>query len=78
MNVPTLKTLKPRPPEKGSFPLDRDNLCGTFMRTYLRCMKEHDYHGLDCRQFSKDYIKCRMEKGLMEQENLKQLGFEES
>jgi len=45
------------------------------MRAYLSCMKEQgDAHHL-CRDQSKSYLSCRMERGLMAQEDLDTMGF---
>lgn len=76
MNISSTKTLKPRAPEKGSFPLNSEGLCQDFMKNYLECIKKHGYKGHECFLSSKNYVKCRMENGLMEREDLKKLGLE--
>ncbi|ORY88270.1 hypothetical protein BCR35DRAFT_263672 [Leucosporidium creatinivorum] len=65
------------PPERGSFPLDHDGECKEFMVKYLQCMKGAKSQSTDCRHLSKEYLNCRMEKGLMERANWQDLGFQE-
>ena len=45
------------------------------MKLYLSCLKENksDHHG--CRDQSKGYLQCRMDKDLMMKEDLNGLGF---
>lgn len=64
-----------RPPQRGIFPLDHEASCRSYMEQYLECLKkEKDVHH-KCRQFSRDYLQCRMDHQLMAQENLDDLGF---
>lgn len=65
------------PPDKGSFPLDHENECKTFMVDYLKCLKNSKFNNEDCQVFSKEYLKCRMDKGLMAKDDWKNLGLEE-
>eukprot|EP01116_Phalansterium_solitarium_P011585 TRINITY_DN2730_c0_g1_i1.p1 TRINITY_DN2730_c0_g1~~TRINITY_DN2730_c0_g1_i1.p1 ORF type:complete len:120 (-),score=10.94 TRINITY_DN2730_c0_g1_i1:80-439(-) len=75
MNFNTAKKQPPpRPPEKGSFPLDHDGECVDVARRYMECVRENRVAGL-CKELSKSYITCRMDKGLMAREDLSQLGF---
>lgn len=64
------------PPEKGSFPLDHKSECKTHMKRFLECLKEHSNAHHQCKQLSKQYLECRMNKGLMAKEDLNQLGFQ--
>lgn len=69
----------PTPPERGSFPLDHDSECSTIMKDYLGCLKltkGTNAHG--CRLLAKSYLKCRMDHGLMDQEEWKNLGLPET
>mmetsp|Transcript_4353 Transcript_4353/g.9798 ORF Transcript_4353/g.9798 Transcript_4353/m.9798 type:complete len:111 (+) Transcript_4353:894-1226(+) len=44
---------------------------------YLACLKEsRDVHH-KCRDFSKEYLQCRMDHQLMSRENLDEMGFSE-
>ncbi|KAM0786840.1 Cytochrome c oxidase assembly protein cox19 [Microbotryomycetes sp. NB124-2] len=70
-------TLKPTPPERGSFPLDHDGECKEYMKRYLDCMKRAKNQSTDCRHLSKEYLNCRMDKGLMERVEWDALGFQE-
>lgn len=63
-------------PERGSFPLDHDNECKPFMTSYLSCIKRtRGINQDDCRQLSKAYLQCRMDKNLMAVDEMKNLGF---
>jgi cytochrome c oxidase assembly protein subunit 19 len=78
MNLSSNKLLKPRPPERGSFPLDHEGLCKNVMTQYIQCMKKYNHIGIKCRTLSRKYVECRMEHGLMAKDELQQLGLEES
>ncbi|ETN38123.1 uncharacterized protein HMPREF1541_07747 [Cyphellophora europaea CBS 101466] len=72
-------TYKPSPPERGSFPLDHDAECKHFMTSYLKCIKSQSPPGQnnpECRLHAKDYLNCRMDKGLMAKDEWKNLGLE--
>ena len=56
------KQPTPRPPEKGSFPLDHDGECSLSMRVYLDCMKKAKNDNSKCREESKNYLECRMDR----------------
>lgn len=71
------KTFTPRPPDKGSFPLDHEGECRTQMIDYLECLKKNNLDGSICRDFSQRYLKCRMDTQLMAQEEWRTLGFKE-
>eukprot|EP01096_Ripella_sp_DP13-Kostka_P000333 TRINITY_DN1039_c1_g1_i1.p1 TRINITY_DN1039_c1_g1~~TRINITY_DN1039_c1_g1_i1.p1 ORF type:complete len:123 (-),score=42.33 TRINITY_DN1039_c1_g1_i1:161-529(-) len=66
---------KPRPPEKGSFPLDHDAECKELMQSYLTCLRANRMVTSACMEQSKLYLQCRMDKGLMSQEEFTKLGF---
>ncbi|KAJ7532501.1 hypothetical protein O6H91_13G006600 [Diphasiastrum complanatum] len=67
--------LQPVPPEKGVFPLDHLHECRPIMQSYMRCLKENKYNSESCRHFSKKYLECRMERNLMNKQDLSELGF---
>ncbi|KAH9865325.1 Cytochrome c oxidase assembly protein cox19 [Plenodomus biglobosus] len=70
------KVHKPNPPERGSFPLDHDGECKSIMLSYLRCIKSH--RGTNdpvCRELSKSYLSCRMDRNLMAPDSFRNLGF---
>ncbi|PVU95104.1 hypothetical protein BB561_002039 [Smittium simulii] len=70
MNV----SLSPSPPDRGSFPLDHLGECKTHMLKYLNCIKNTDDHS-SCRDLTKRYLECRMEKELMDKTDFVELGF---
>jgi cytochrome c oxidase assembly protein subunit 19 len=66
-----------RPPQRGIFPLDHMAECTDRMQAYLECLQTNkDVHHL-CRDLSRQYLECRMERGLMSKENLDHLGYGE-
>ncbi|KWU44901.1 hypothetical protein RHOSPDRAFT_17237 [Rhodotorula sp. JG-1b] len=83
----TSLSLGGAPPQKGSFPLDHEGKsallsgeereCKEYMVRYLKCMKQNKQQSTDCRHLSKEYLACRMDKGLMERTEWDALGFQE-
>jgi len=67
-----------KPPDKGSFPLDHDGECKEFMTKYMDCLKNNSKVTENCREESKAYLNCRMEKNLMKKEPWKLLGYKDS
>lgn len=76
MNFSTSKQFT-RPPQRGIFPLDHDSECKPFMEKYLICLKDSKDVHHKCRELSKNYLQCRMDKQLMSEENLDNLGYGE-
>ncbi|KAF8601476.1 hypothetical protein BDV93DRAFT_495551 [Ceratobasidium sp. AG-I] len=72
---PTFSPFSATPPERGSFPLDHEGECKAFMTTYLQCLAKNKNDGTPCRLLNKQYLECRMNKGLMERDEWKNLGF---
>ena len=66
-----------KPPQRGIFPLDHFKECKVPMEQYLDCLKEHKDRHNECREFSRGYLECRMENGLMSKENLDDMGYSE-
>jgi cytochrome c oxidase assembly protein subunit 19 len=66
-----------RPPQRGIFPLDHMAECRDPMEKYLHCMEEQKDQHHKCRDLSKDYLQCRMDRDLMSRENLDDLGYSE-
>mmetsp|Transcript_11695 Transcript_11695/g.35644 ORF Transcript_11695/g.35644 Transcript_11695/m.35644 type:complete len:111 (+) Transcript_11695:142-474(+) len=77
MSTPSNRVPAPRPPERGSFPLDHFGECAEIAKAYKQCLKETNNVPLKCRQFARKYLECRMETGLMAKENWQSLGFRE-
>lgn len=69
------KRFNPVPPDKGSFPLDHENLCKLQMVQYMKCLQLNRDDNSVCRQQAKAYLECRMENNLMAKEEWKSLGF---
>ncbi|XP_058192529.1 uncharacterized protein LOC131309865 isoform X1 [Rhododendron vialii] len=66
---------RPVPPEKGVFPLDHMHLCDLEKKEYISCLKSAGHKSDKCRNFSKKYLECRMEKNLMAKQDMSELGF---
>ncbi|KAI9462344.1 hypothetical protein BJY52DRAFT_1116313 [Lactarius psammicola] len=62
------------PPNRGSFPLDHYGECKEFMTQYLECLKSNSSTSSECRHLNRDYLNCRMQNGLMEKDEWKNLG----
>ncbi|KAI0052909.1 hypothetical protein FA95DRAFT_1553210 [Auriscalpium vulgare] len=62
------------PPNRGSFPLDHYGECKVFMTQYLDCLRKNSSTSTECRHLNRDYLACRMQKGLMDQDDFKNLG----
>lgn len=72
------KRFTPTPPDKGSFPLDHDNVCKSHMLKYMNCVRKNRDDSTVCRNEAKEYLSCRMDNNLMAKEEWKSLGFSES
>mmetsp|Transcript_20609 Transcript_20609/g.61461 ORF Transcript_20609/g.61461 Transcript_20609/m.61461 type:complete len:120 (-) Transcript_20609:269-628(-) len=64
-----------QPPERGSFPLDHGKECTPLKKEFLACLKAHGNEHVACRALSQRYIECRMDRGLMARDDLKNVGF---
>ena len=55
--------LAPKPPDKGSFPLDHFGECSTAKKAYMECLRENGMQTqMDtCRKLSAAYLQCRMD-----------------
>ncbi|XP_030315998.1 cytochrome c oxidase assembly protein COX19 [Calypte anna] len=71
------KTFKPRPPDKGAFPLDHFGECSAFKERFMQCLRDSGYESGACRQRAMAYLECRMERQLMANEPLEKLGFKD-
>jgi cytochrome c oxidase assembly protein subunit 19 len=63
------------PPDKGSFPIDHFKECDELVKKYLKCVQKHELMPKRCQNLQMEYLDCRMEKGLMTQESMENLGF---
>ncbi|KZT23815.1 hypothetical protein NEOLEDRAFT_1029180, partial [Neolentinus lepideus HHB14362 ss-1] len=62
------------PPDRGSFPLDHYGECKDQMMAYVTCLRNNSNSSTPCRHLNKAYLECRMNKGLMERDEWKNLG----
>ncbi|PAV21831.1 cytochrome c oxidase assembly cox19 [Pyrrhoderma noxium] len=62
------------PPDRGSFPLDHYGECKEQMKLYLSCLQKNGATSSPCRLAGKEYLECRMTKGLMERDEWHKLG----
>ncbi|CDW97058.1 hypothetical protein [Sporisorium scitamineum] len=69
---PTFSDFKVSPPERGSFPLDHEGECKSVMQEYMNCIKYNRNDNGKCRHLSRAYL-----QGLMEQDNMDNLGFKD-
>ncbi|KAI0374532.1 hypothetical protein BV20DRAFT_987897 [Pilatotrama ljubarskyi] len=61
-------------PDRGSFPLDHYGECKQYMQMYLDCLRKNGSNSTPCRHLNKDYLECRMSRGLMERDDWRNLG----
>ncbi|KCV70131.1 hypothetical protein H696_03592 [Fonticula alba] len=79
MNMQTVGSSTQRsPPERGSFPLDRTDACRLAMSLYMDCLREAANDTSKCRDLAQSYLECRMNTGLMEKDNMSNLGFKDN
>ena len=69
--------LPPKPPDKGSFPLDHFRECSEVKTKYLACLRENNMvpAAEECRELSAKYLECRMDAKLMAKQDLSELGY---
>ncbi|EIW64967.1 uncharacterized protein TRAVEDRAFT_109261 [Trametes versicolor FP-101664 SS1] len=61
-------------PDRGSFPLDHYGECKQYMQSYLDCLRKNTNNSTPCRHLNKDYLECRMARGLMDRDDWSNLG----
>ncbi|KIP03519.1 hypothetical protein PHLGIDRAFT_110785 [Phlebiopsis gigantea 11061_1 CR5-6] len=72
---PSISTgFSPAPPDRGSFPLDHYGECKEYMSVYLDCLRKNSSNSTPCRPLNRNYLDCRMNKGLMDRDDWKNLG----
>lgn len=72
------RKFTPTPPDKGSFPLDHENLCKRVMLQYMGCLRQNQDDNSKCREQAQAYLQCRMDNNLMAREEWSKLGFDKS
>lgn len=73
---PTMISAKP--PDLGSFPLDHYRECKNEIEKYYSCLKVNEYVTPMCRDQVRDYLNCRMERGLMKKTDVSSFGLPET
>ena len=68
------RALPVNPPLKGAFPLDHDGECKAVKEKYEACLSRNENVTISCRKLAKEYLACRMSRGLMAKEEWKALG----
>lgn len=69
--------VRPKAPDKGSFPIDHFNDCTDIHDRYMKCLKRNKNDNMSCRYIAKEYLQCRMDHNLMAPESMANLGFTE-
>ncbi|KAL2765947.1 cytochrome c oxidase assembly protein COX19, partial [Daubentonia madagascariensis] len=49
--------------------------CKSFKEKFMKCLRDNNFENALCRNQSKEYLECRMNRQLMAQEPLEKLGF---
>ncbi|XP_046569703.1 cytochrome c oxidase assembly protein COX19-like isoform X2 [Haliotis rubra] len=49
--------------------------CKDFMFKYMQCLRINKHSNSQCRDESKDYLQCRMDRNLMTKESWEKLGY---
>jgi len=52
--------------------------CKDFMKEYVKCVRANKNNNGACRELSKAYLQCRMDKGLMARDDMKNLGYQDA
>ncbi|CAE7177501.1 unnamed protein product [Rhizoctonia solani] len=48
--------------------------CKSFMTNYLQCLSKNKNDSTPCRHLNREYLECRMSRGLMERDSWNNLG----
>ncbi|KAG5481243.1 hypothetical protein CUR178_06476 [Leishmania enriettii] len=67
-----------KPPDLGAFPLDHYRECKSEIEAYYICLRENDYTAPLCRDQVREYLECRMDRGLMKKTDVKSFGIPET
>ena len=68
------KVPQPKAPELGAFPLDHFRECSDKIKEYFTCLERENHLAPKCRDETRNYLECRMEKGLMVKQDVKKFG----
>lgn len=78
MARPAARSIQPRGPELGSFPLDHYRECQNEVSSYYKCLEGNKFLAPMCREQAKAYLQCRMDRGLMNKIDVKTFGIPET
>ena len=78
MAAPPTSRLAAKGPELGSFPLDHFRECKTEVEAYYKCLEQHDLVAPMCRDLVREYLRCRMDRGLMTKADVANFGLPET
>jgi cytochrome c oxidase assembly protein subunit 19 len=78
MATPAASHPQPKAPILGSFPLDHFRECKAEIEQYYVCLKANNYCTPMCRDYTRNYLKCRMDRGLMKQADVNAFGLPET
>ncbi|KAL9642539.1 hypothetical protein ABK040_011106 [Willaertia magna] len=56
-------------PKRGSFPLDHLHECDKTVEMYFKCLRDNNNFASKCRKEGNDYLKCRVNNGLMSKDD---------
>lgn len=73
MSAPLPRTT-PKAPELGAFPLDHFRECKSQIEDYYRCLGRNNNIAPKCRDETKAYLQCRMDRGLMDKADVEAFG----
>lgn len=70
--------ISAKAPDLGAFPLDHFRECKTEIEHYYVCLKANEYMAPMCRDEVREYLECRMERGLMKKADVRGFGLPET
>ena len=71
---PPTHVYQPMAPKLGSFPLDHFRECKPEVAAYYKCLEAEKMMPALCRDETRTYIQCRMDKGLMDKQDIDAFG----
>lgn len=78
MSIQTNTFITAKAPDLGAFPLDHYRECKKEIEGYYHCLKDNNYIAPLCRDGMRTYLTCRMERGLMKQNDLESFNIPET
>lgn len=78
MGAPPPLLQSPKAPELGAFPLDHFRECKHQITAYYACLQANEMLAPRCRDGVRDYLRCRMDRGLMTPAEVSSFGLPET